>query len=80
MAGAPWGQPAYPAYPYAQPLPQPYRPPQPRAPVATRPPPRPAVPVVRRVEVPPPEKLGIRLADAPAVVVPPPETLGISLE
>jgi hypothetical protein len=81
MMSDPWARPIYAA-------PPPYRPvPVPRVPVAVtpRPQPRPAVPVtavpvVRRVDVPPPETLGIRLDDPPAVPVPPPETLGITLE
>jgi hypothetical protein len=35
---------------------------------------------VRPVQVPPPEQLGIRLADPPAVVVPAPDRIGIRLE
>lgn len=86
MTFNPWQQPGYPApqvypQPYyrqpVQPRPQAVVPrPQPR-PVAAVPPARPAV---RPVQVPPPEQLGIRLDDSPAVVVPAPGQIGIRLE
>ena len=77
--------PYYPPQAYQQPRPTPSAPvvyqtkPRPQiAPIAV--PPQTEVVAARLVEVPSPERLGIRLDDSPAVVVPEPAKLGIKIE
>lgn len=69
----PWG--GYMAYPAPPPVVY-QQPPRP----APRPAPVAVAPAVRPVAVPPPDRLGVLLADPPAVVVPSPAELGVILD